>query len=63
MKSNKPFFLEITMIYREKSERRDQSLFFFKNINFWKSLPRVPEFEYPPLVTHTMYNTIRTVLH
>ena len=39
------------MILGEKSERRDQSSFpFLENINFWKSLPRAPEFEYPPLV-------------
>ena len=25
-----------------KREIRDQSLFFFENINFWKSLPRAP---------------------
>ena len=42
------------MILREKSERRDQSSFsFLENINFWKSLPRALEFEYPPLVTTT----------
>ena len=39
------------MILREKSERQNQSSFsFLENINFCKSLPRVPEFEYPPLV-------------
>ena len=41
------------MILGEKSERRDQSPFsFLENINFWESLPRTPEFEYPPLPTH-----------
>ena len=41
------------MILGEKSERRDQSSFsFLENINFWKSLPRAPEFEYPPLSMH-----------
>ena len=44
------FFLEITMILGEKSERQDQSSFScLENINFWKSLPRAPEFEYTPL--------------
>ena len=44
------FFLEITMILGKKSERRNQSPFFFlENINFWKFLPRAPGFEYPPL--------------
>ena len=39
------------MILGEKSERRDQSSFsFLENINFWKSLPRAPQSEYPPLV-------------
>ena len=38
------------MIFEEKSERRDQSSFsFLENINFQKSLPRAPEFKYPPL--------------
>ena len=45
------FFLENTVVLREKSEGQDQSSFsFLKNIIFWKSLPRAPEFEYPPLV-------------
>ena len=40
---------------REKSKRRDQSSFsFLENINFWKSLPRAPEFEYPPLVSGSL---------
>ena len=40
------------MILGEKSERRDQNSFsFLENINFWKSLPRAPEFEYPTLCT------------
>ena len=40
------------MILEEKSERRDQSSFsFLKNINFRKSLPQAPKFEYPPLGT------------
>ena len=44
------FFLEITMILGEKSERRDQSAFScLENINFRKSLPLAPKFEYPPL--------------
>ena len=38
------------MILEEKSERRDQNFFScLENINFRKSLPRAPEFEYPPL--------------
>ena len=38
------------MILGQKSKRRDQSSFsFLENINFWKSLPRAPEFEYPSL--------------
>ena len=37
------------MILREKREVRDQSPFFFENIKFWKSLPRAPNFKYPPL--------------
>ena len=38
------------MILGEKSERRDQSFFsFLENFHLWKSLPRAPEFEYPPL--------------
>ena len=51
MKSKcRPFFLEITVILGEKSNRRDQSSFsFLENINFWKFLSRAPEFEYPPL--------------
>ena len=45
------FFFRVTIISGEKSERRDQSSFsFLENINFWKTLPRAPEFEYPPLV-------------
>ena len=45
------FFLEITMTLGEKSERRNQSPFsFLENINFWKFLPRAPEFEYPPMI-------------
>ena len=51
------FFLEITMILEEKSERPDQSSFsFLENIkfNFLKSLPRAPEFEYPPLLVRTL---------
>ena len=41
------------MILGEKSERQDQSCFsFLENINFPKSLPRAPEFEYPPLHPH-----------
>ena len=45
------FFLEITVILGEKSERRDQSSFsFFENSNFCKSLPRAPEFDYSPLI-------------
>ena len=48
------FFLEITMILGEKSERRHQSFFScLENINFRKSLPRAPKFEYPPLVAVT----------
>ena len=39
------------MILGEKSERRDKSFFScLEYINFRKSLPRVPEFEYPPLL-------------
>ena len=38
------------MIFGEKSERQDQSSFFFlENIIILKSLPRAPEFEYAPL--------------
>ena len=38
------------MVLGEKSERRDQSSFFFlENINLWKSLSRATEFKYPPL--------------
>ena len=49
------FFLENTVILGAKSERRDQISFsfFLKNINFRKSLPRAPEFEYPPLMLTT----------
>ena len=43
------FFLEITMIFGEKSKKRNQSLFSLENINFWKFLPQTPEFKYPAL--------------
>ena len=44
------FFLEITMILGEKSERRDQSSFFSREHQFLEILASGPEFEYPPLV-------------
>ena len=51
MKSKRrPFFLEVTMILGEKSERRDQSSFFSKEHQFLEILASGPEFEYPPLV-------------
>ena len=47
----KTFFFREHRDFGEKSERRDQSSFsFLENINFWKSLRRAPEFEYPPLI-------------
>ena len=47
------------MILGEKSERRDQSSFsFLENVNFWKSLPRAPEFEYPPPLIVTGFQTV-----
>ena len=48
------------MILGKKSEGPDQNSFsFLENINFWKSLPRAPEFEYPPLNTrHTNLNLV-----
>ena len=56
------------MILGEKSERRDQSSFScLVNINFRKSLPRAPEFEYPPqpmrtiLYSYTFLETGRTL--
>ena len=45
------FFLEIAMMLGEKSEGRNQSLFFLENINFWKFLPRTPELEYLSLLS------------
>ena len=45
------------MILGEKSKRQDQSFFSCsENINFQKSLPRAPEFEYPPLQTIFIYS-------
>ena len=44
------------MILGEKSERRGQSSFsFLENINFRKSLPRAPEFEYSPLLLRNFF--------
>ena len=58
------FFFEIPMILGEKSKRRDQSpLSFLENINFWKSLPRAPEFEYPPLFIPFYFLTFFVGLH
>ena len=38
------------MILREKREIRDRSPpFFLREHNFWKSLSRAPNFDYPPL--------------
>ena len=54
------------MILGEKSERRDQSsISCLKNINFWKSLPRAPEFKYPPLCNRHGYGSkpTRTILY
>ena len=52
------------MILGEKSERRNQSSFsFLKNVNFWKSLPWVPEFEYPPLHLIKAFDTKKRKFH
>ena len=52
----KTFFFENTVILEEKSERRDHNSFsFLENINFWKSLPRAPEFKYPPLIIEVFF--------
>ena len=50
MRSNRSedLFLEITMILEKMREIQDQSL-FLENTNFWESLPRAPNFEYPSL--------------
>ena len=40
------------MILGKIREIRDQSPLFLENTNFWKSLPRVPNFEYPSLAVH-----------
>ena len=39
------------MMLGEKSEGRNQSLFFLENINFWKFSPRTPELEYLSLLS------------
>ena len=50
------FFLKTNVILGEKSERRDHNSFsFLENINFWKSLPRGPEFEYPSLIIEVCF--------
>ena len=49
------------MILGEKSERLDQNSFsFLENINFWKFLPRAPEFKHPPLAL-TIENTEKSL--
>ena len=63
IRSEDLFFSEITLILGEKSERRDQSSFScLVNINFWKSLPRAPEFEYPPLMITVKWRQRRSEL-
>ena len=47
------FFLETTMILGKKGNTRSKT-FFLENTNFWESLPRVPNFEYPSLNTSIM---------
>ena len=44
-------FLEVTMIFWEEKAKDEIKAFFsfLENINFWKFLPRAPEFEHPPL--------------
>ena len=54
---NEDLFLEITMILGEKRQIRDQNHIFLENIQFWKSLPRAPNFEYPPLIIATQSTT------
>ena len=46
----KPFFLENTMCFGEKSKSQDQSSFFFREHQFLKILASMdPRFEYPLL--------------
>ena len=44
------FFRDHNDFGRKKRNTRSKPFFFLENIKFWKSLPRAPNFEYPPLL-------------
>ena len=43
------FFRDHHDFGKNKGNTRSKPLFFLKNTNFWESLPRAPNFEYPSL--------------
>ena len=58
------FFLGITMIFGETKLTRNQSPFsFLEDINFCKSLPRAPKFEYLPLAKSVIQGCIDKKFH
>ena len=49
--------------FGKKREIRDQRPFFYlENTNFWKSLTRTPNFEYPSLHTHIYFTSYLLIL-
>ena len=50
------------MTFGEKNENPGSKTFFLENTNFWKSLPRAPNFEYPSLHTHIYLTSYLLIL-